>query len=144
MSRKLIAALLLLALTCLACGGREAKEAESKNREHEFQKKRVCAELGRQRLVLDSREEEEEEISYAVRAEWCYSTTLNTCIYSNTHDVVFTPRDRNQMATIVMSTQATIDLLTNRTLFSADRTKSSRAELEQYEKKRHDLFSKCQ
>jgi hypothetical protein len=145
MSRENIAILLLYAvLACSACGEREAKKADISSREKAFQKKQICAELGRQRL-LDRRkdETESEEVTHAVRAEWCYSTELNTCIYSSTDDVVFTPAP-NETASIVMSLQSTIDLLTNRTLISVERVKAGRAELKKYENRKQEFFSKCQ
>lgn len=146
MSRKHIAILLLQAvLTCSACGKRDAKKADSSSRENAFQKKRICAELGRQRLALERRKDETESegVTHTVRGEWCFSTELNTCIYSSTDDVVVTP-DPNTMASIVMSMQSTIDLLTNRTLFSVERVKARRAEFEEYERRGRELFSKCQ
>jgi hypothetical protein len=136
MNRKAIAILLLqAALICSACGSRESA----------FQKKRICAELGRQRLALDRRKDETESagVTHAVRAEWCFSTELNTCIYSSTDDVVITP-DPNTMASIVMSTQSTIDMLTNRKLISVERVKARRPELDEYERRRGEFFSKCQ
>jgi hypothetical protein len=136
MNRKRIAILLLqAALTCSACGSHE----------NAFQRKRICAELGRQRLALDRRKDETESagVTHAFRAEWCFSTELNTCIYSSTNDIVVTP-DPNTMASIVMSTQSTIDLLTNRTLISVERVKARRAELEEYERRRSEFFSKCE
>lgn len=63
--------------------------------------------------------------------------------YSSTDDVVVTP-DPNTMASIVMSTQSTIDLLTNRKLISVERVKARRPELEEYERRRAEFFSKCQ
>jgi hypothetical protein len=142
MSRKHIAVLLLQAvLTCSACG-HEAKKSDFRSRESAFQRKRVCADLGRERLALDSREED--EVIHSVRAEWCYSTALNTCIYSNTHDVLTTPRDPNETARVLLSLKTTVDLLTNRTLISVDRARAGQGELEEYEKRRRELFSKCQ
>jgi hypothetical protein len=144
MRRRYIAILLALpVLVCSACGGRDAKKAEFERREDEFQKKRICAELGRQRLALDSREEEK-GITRTARAEWCYSIALNTCIYSGTVDIFVAPSDSNEMEKLVLSLQSTVDLLTNRTLISANRTKSSRAELEEYERRKSEFFSKCQ
>jgi hypothetical protein len=139
MNRKHIAILLLQTmLTCSACGERDAKKAA-------FEKKRICAEIGRKRLTLDRRNDETASagVTHAVRAEWCFSTELNTCIYSRTDDVVVTP-DPNTVASIVMSMQSTIDLLTNHTLISTERVKAKRAELEEYERRRRELFSKCQ
>jgi hypothetical protein len=134
----------LAVLACSACGGgRDAKKADFESREHEFQKKSICAELGRQRLALDSREEEK-GIARAVKAEWCYNIALNTCIYSGKVDIFVAPGDPNEMEKLVLSLQSTIDLLTNRTLISVDRTKSNRVELEEYERKRSELFGKCQ
>lgn len=143
MSRNHIAVLLLqAALTCSACGGHDAQKADPGNRESVFQRKRVCADLGRQRLALDSREED--KVVHSVRAEWCYSTALNTCIYSNTHDVLTTPRDPNETARVILSLQTTVDLLTNRTLISVDRARAGREKLEEYERRKRELFSKCQ
>jgi|SRR3954452_13179710 hypothetical protein len=136
MNRKVTAILLLQAsLACLACGGHE----------NAFQRKRICAELGRQRLEMDRRKDETESegVTHAVRAEWCFSAELNTCIYSSTNDIIISS-DPNKMASIVMSTQSTIDLLTNQTLVSVERVKAGRTELEEYERKRSDFFSKCQ
>lgn len=146
MSRANIPILLLCAvLTSSACGEREAKKAGSSNRDGEFQKKRICAELGRQRLALDRRpqEGESEGVWHGVRAEWCFSTELNSCIYSSTDDVVVTS-DANATPVIASSMQITIDLLTNRTLISVDRVKASRAELGKYESRKSELFGKCQ
>jgi len=144
MSSKHITILLVQAvLACSACGGRDAKKADLGGRENEFQKKRVCAELGRQRLALDSRKQEE-GVTPAVSGEWCYSTTLNTCIYSATVNIWVAPKDPNAMEQLALSMQSTVDLLTNRTLISANRTKSTRAELAEYETKRKELFDKCQ
>jgi hypothetical protein len=145
MGRKCIIILLLHAvLACIACGEREAKEAALSARENAFQNKRICAELGSQRLALDRRKDESESegVTHGVRAEWCFSAELNTCIYSSTHDVIVTP-ESNAMASIVLSTQSTIDLLTNRTLISVERDKARQPELEEYEKKRRQIFSKC-
>lgn len=147
MSRKRIAILFLQAvLICSACGERDANDANkdaSRRRESEFQKKRVCEELGRRRLAWDSRKEEE-WITDSVRAEWCYSVALNTCIYSDTHDVIVSPKNPNATARIVLSSQTTVDLLTNRTLIFVDRAKASQVELKDYERKRRELFGKCQ
>ena len=146
MSRERIGILFLSAvLACSARGEREANKADSSSRENAFQKRRICAEFGRQRLALDRRQDEtaSEGVTHAVRAEWCFSTELNTCIYSSTDDVIVTP-EPNAMASIVTSMQATIDLLTNRTLISVERVKASRADLEEYEKRKQELFSKCQ
>jgi hypothetical protein len=132
-------------LACSACGEREAKDSNYSSREIAFQKKRICAELGRQRLALDRRkdETESEEVSHFVRAEWCFSTELNTCIYSSTNDVIITP-DPNAMGNVVSSLNSTIDLLTNRKLISVEGVKAKPAELEEYERRRRELFSKCQ
>jgi hypothetical protein len=146
MNRANIAMLLLYAvLACSACGEREAKKTDFSSRESAFQRKRICAELGSQRLALDRRpkEGESEGVRHGIRAEWCFSTELNTCIYSSTDDLVVTS-DSNTMPVIVMSMQTTIDLLTNRTLISVERVKASRAELEKYESRRSELFGKCQ
>jgi hypothetical protein len=146
MGREHIAILLLVAaLACLACGAREVKKTDSDNREAAFQRKRVCAELGSQRLALDRRkdETESEEVTHAVGAEWCFSTEMNTCIYSSTDNIVI-PLGPENVPTITMSAQSTIDLLTNRKLISVERVKASRAELEKYENKRRELLSKCQ
>ena len=80
---------------------------------------------------------------HAVRAEWCFSTELNSCIYSGADDVIVTSNP-NEMASIVISKQITIDLLTNRTLISVERVKARRAELEEYERRKRERFSKCQ
>lgn len=146
MSKKCIAVFLLHAvLACSACGKREAKKTTSSGLENAFQKKIVCAELGRQRLALDRRKDETESegVMHAVGAEWCFSTELNTCIYSATDDVIVTSNP-NEMSSIVISKQITIDLLTNRTLISVERVKARQAELEEYERRKHELFSKCQ
>jgi hypothetical protein len=146
MSRANITILLVCTvLACSACGDREAKKTDASSRESAFQKKRICAELGSQRLASDRRprEGESEGVRHGVRAEWCFSTGLNTCIYSSTDDLVVAS-DSNTMPVIVMSMQTTIDLLTNRTLISVERVKASRAVLEKYESRRSELFGKCQ
>ena len=146
MSRKCIVIFVLhAALACSACGEREAKKTASIGLENALQKKIICAELGRDRLALDRRKDETESegVMHAVRAEWCFSTELNTCIYSATDDVIVTSNP-NDMASIVISKQITIDLLTNRTLISVERVKARRAELEEYERRKRELFSKCQ
>jgi hypothetical protein len=142
MSRGRIAILLLYAvLACSACG----EKANSSNRERAFQKKRICAELGRERLAMDRRPREGDSVgvTHGVRAEWCFSTEMNTCIYSSTEDVMVTS-DPGAMPKIVMSMQTIIDLLTNRTLISVEGVKASHAELEMYERRRQALFRRCQ
>jgi hypothetical protein len=144
MSIRYIAILLYVVLACSACGEREVGKNSSSSRGNNFQKKRICAELGSRRLALDRRKDEDEPewVSRAVRAEWCFSTELNTCIYSSKEDVMFTP-DTEAIPKVVMSVQATIDLLTNRTLITVEGVKASQAEIVEYEKKRQGLFSKC-
>jgi hypothetical protein len=146
MSREHIALLLLYAvLACAACGERGAKKDDSSSRERAFQNKRICAEVGSQRLALDrrKREAESEGVTHDVEAEWCFSTDLNTCIYSSIDKVVVT-FDPNSVPGIMPGDVRTIDLLTNRTLISVDPGKARRVELEEYEKKRRELFGKCQ
>jgi hypothetical protein len=137
--------LLYAVLACWACGEHEAKKTDFSSRESAFDRKRICAGLGSQRLALDRRpkEGESEGVRHGVSAEWCFSADLNTCIYSSIDEVVVT-FDPNTIPSIVAANASTIDLLTNRTLISVERVKAKGAELENYDKTKRDIFSKCQ
>jgi hypothetical protein len=102
-----------------------------------FARKRTCAEFGRARLA-DDKKSTPRPFTELVSAEWCYSTTLHTCIYSS--EIYFRALDGE-----VKQAFATIDLLTNHEILGFGATLNPSADtVEGYQEKRQELFSKCQ
>lgn len=127
---------LLLVLCLYACGKSGEGLALSGDLERQFERKQFCADLGRTRLAEEIRREQ--GLTPLVKAEWCFSSKLNTCIYSSVRTLVDSRDD------VVLQTRGSIDLLTNRVLLALSPPNDSPEEVAEYNRKREDLFSHCQ
>jgi hypothetical protein len=80
-----------------------------------------------------------------VTAHWCYSTTLNTCIYESVNSVVISnPQAPNERPQMMVMSRSAVDLLTNQTLFGVIGTEESPEKISEYAKKLEELLKTCQ
>lgn len=118
-------------------GCKEAGKDQADPLQEAFARKRTCAEFGRARLA-DDKKSAPPPFTELVSAEWCYSTALHTCIYSS---VIWFETLEGE----VKRSHKTFDLLTNHEILGFGGTLHPSADTaEGYEKKRQELFSKCQ
>jgi hypothetical protein len=135
------------ALWLLTCGPPEGgSPPKSDQRDEEFSRKRFCAEIGRTRLAEDNREKHPEAALFSytkVYADWCYSKTLNTCIYSST--LAIADKKKGEETPIFLQSREVVDLLTNRTLVALSLLEASdQTKVAGYDKKQRELFKECQ
>jgi hypothetical protein len=133
---------LLWLLACRLPDGDNSAKASLRN--EEFARKRFCAEIARTRLAEDNQEKYPNTgLLNRVDSEWCYSKSLNTCIYSST-TVIAGKREAGASPSFLQSRE-TIDLLTNHSLASLSlKEEPDQAESAKYEKRKRELFKECQ
>ncbi|HWN12197.1 MAG TPA: hypothetical protein VNO50_23475 [Pyrinomonadaceae bacterium] len=131
-------------LPCLMLACEQSAKGRSTSSEEDFERKRACAEAGRVRLEEETRKEHQ-DIEPLVSAHWCYSTTLNTCIYESDKRVVIrNPKSPNERPQMIFMSRSAVDLLTNQTLFGVVGENESPEKHSDYAKKLAELFKTCQ